>query len=84
MQYKSALSGYAVQLPASALPLIQADSRVRFVSRDRTATLNAQTLPTGVDRIDGDLSSTHSDDGRGSVPINGPSSTRGSTSITPT
>jgi subtilisin len=70
MKYKSVLNGYAVQLPASALPLIKADSRVRFVSANRTATLNAQTLPTGVDRIDGDLSSTRSGDGGGSVPIN--------------
>jgi subtilisin len=70
MQYKSALSGYAVELPSSALPLITADNRVRFVLTNRTATLNAQTLPTGVDRIDGELSSTRSGDGRGSVPIN--------------
>jgi subtilisin len=70
MQYKSVLNGYAVELPSSALPLISADSRVRFVATNRTATLNAQTLPTGVDRIDGELSSTRSGDGRGSVPIN--------------
>jgi subtilisin len=70
MQYKSVLDGYAVQLPASALPLIKADGRVRFVSANRTATLNAQTLPTGVNRIDGELSSTRSGDGSGSVPIN--------------
>src|ERR671910_3474224 len=70
MQYKSVLNGYAVQLPSSALPLIKADSRVRFVSSNLSATLAAQTLPTGVDRIDGDLSSTSSGDGGGSVPIN--------------
>jgi subtilisin len=70
MQYKSALNGYAVRLPSSALARIKADSRVRFVSANRTATLAAQTLPTGVDRIDGDLSSTRSGNGSGSVPIN--------------
>jgi subtilisin len=70
MQYKSALNGYAVQLPSTALAAIKADSRVRFVSANRTATLNAQILPTGVDRIDGELSSTRSGDGSGSVPIN--------------
>jgi subtilisin len=43
---------------------------VRFVSLNRSATLAAQILPTGVDRIDGDLSSTRSGDGQGSVPIN--------------
>ena len=51
MQYKSALNGYAVKLPSSALALIKADRRVRFVSANRTATLTAQTLPTGVNRI---------------------------------
>jgi len=70
LQYKSALNGYAVQLSSSDLALIKADSRVRFVSANRTATLTAQTLPTGVDRIDGDLSSTRSGNGSGSVPIN--------------
>jgi subtilisin family serine protease len=70
LQYRSALNGYAVRLSSSALALIKADSRVRFVSANRTATLNAQTLPTGVDRIDGDLSSTRSGNGRGSVPVN--------------
>jgi subtilisin len=69
-QYRFALNGYAVQLPAAALPLIKTDRRVRFVSLNRSATLAAQTLPTGVDRIDGDLSSTRSGDGQGSVPIN--------------
>jgi subtilisin family serine protease len=59
-----------VRLSSTALALIKADSRVRFVLTDRTATLTAQTLPTGVDRIDGDLSSTRSGNGSGSVPIN--------------
>jgi subtilisin len=69
-QYRFALNGYAVELPSAALPLIKADSRVRFVSLNRNATLNAQILPTGVDRIDGDQSRTRSGDGRGAVPIN--------------
>jgi subtilisin len=70
MQYKSALNGYAVHLPSTALAPIKADSRVRFVLANQTAKLTAQTLPTGVDRIDGDLSSTRSGNGSGSVPIN--------------
>src|SRR6266542_5468983 len=45
MLYKNALNGYAVRLPSSALPLINADSRVRFVSANRSAALTAQTLP---------------------------------------
>jgi subtilisin len=69
-QYRFALNGYAVRLPSAALPRIKADSRVRFVSLNQSATLAAQSLPTGVDRIDGDQSSTRSGDGDGSAPIN--------------
>jgi subtilisin family serine protease len=43
---------------------------VRFVAPNLKASLASQTLPTGVDRIDGELSSTVSGDGSGSVPIN--------------
>jgi subtilisin len=84
MQYKSALNGYAAQLPSTALAAVKADSRVRFVSANQTATLSAQTLPTGVDRIDGDLSSARSGDGAALFPSTSPSSIRGSISITPT
>jgi subtilisin len=56
-RYHSALKGYAATIPLARLGDIQRDPRVAFVSEDRPVTAVAQTLPTGVNRIDGDLSS---------------------------
>ena len=45
------------------------DARVEYVSIDRAVRIAAQTLPTGIDRIDGELSSTVSGNGSGSVGV---------------
>src|SRR5437870_2240201 len=68
--YEHALSGYAAQLSQSGLAAVRADDRVLFVSQDGEATADAQTLPTGIDRIEADKSSTVSGDGSGSVNVN--------------
>jgi subtilisin len=57
--YHSALRGYAAKIPQARLGDVQRDPRVAFVSEDRPVEAVAQTLPTGVDRIDGE-SSSHS------------------------
>ena len=80
-RYEHALNGYATRLAPAALAAIQADNRVLFVSEDREMFVDGvctpqdfspsvQCIPTGIDRIDGDLSSTKSGNGRGSVNIN--------------
>src|SRR5438034_8976808 len=80
-RYQYALNGYAARLSPAALAGVQADSRVRFVSEDREVfalsicdpsnfTPAVQCLPTGIDRIDGDRSSTRAGDGRGFVNVN--------------
>ena len=80
-RYQHALNGYATRLAPAALAAIQADNRVLFVSEDREMFVDGvctpqdfspsvQCIPTGIDRIDGDLSSTKSGNGRGSVNIN--------------
>ena len=80
-RYKHALNGYAARLSPAALAAIERDDRVRFVSEDRevfarstcdktTFTPEVQCLPAGIDRIDGDLSSTRSGDGLGAVNVN--------------
>jgi len=56
-RYHSALKGYAATIPLARLDDVRRDPRVAFVSEDRPVTAVAQTLPTGIDRIDGDLSS---------------------------
>jgi subtilisin len=67
--YHAALKGFAATIPASELAAVQADARVAFVSQDREVKAFAQTLPTGVDRLEGDLSSTASGNGSGSVKV---------------
>jgi subtilisin len=81
--YGHALNGYAAQLPPAALAAVQADPRVDYVVQDRRGELitgrgkppppppppwdTPQTLPTGINRADGDLSSQRSGDGAGSL-----------------
>ncbi|MGH2750355.1 MAG: S8 family peptidase [Actinomycetota bacterium] len=67
--YKHALKGYAAIVPDSKLDALRADDRVVSVSRDEKVTLDAQTLPTGIDRVDGELSSTVSGNGSGTVDV---------------
>jgi subtilisin family serine protease len=63
--YQSALRGYAAVIPAARLAEVRADARVRFVSEDRPVFADAQTIPTGIDRIEGDTSSQSSGNGGG-------------------
>jgi subtilisin family serine protease len=67
--YHSAIRGYAATIASSALRELHADARVAFVSPDRAVTADVQTLPTGVNRIEGDQSSTDSGNGSGAVSI---------------
>jgi subtilisin len=76
-RYYHALRGYAARLADEAVADIRADGRVLFVSVNKTVeTASAcdpeavQCLPSGVDRIDADLSSTAAGDGGGSVDVN--------------
>jgi subtilisin len=69
-RYDRALNGFALSASPATLALIATDPAVRFIAPNLRASLASQTLPTGVDRIDGELSSTVSGDGSGSVPIN--------------
>lgn len=65
--YEYALKGYAARIPAGRLSVLERDPRVLFISEDRPVKAMVQTLPTGVDRIQGDLSSTQSGDSSGAV-----------------
>jgi subtilisin family serine protease len=65
--YGRALNGYAARLTPTGLAAVRSDSRVAYVSADRTVHAVAQTLPTGINRIQGDISSTASGNGSGSV-----------------
>jgi subtilisin len=69
-RYRHALNGYAAEVSPSALSALKADRRVDFVSADRVMRATAQALPTGINRIDGELSSALSGNGSGSVNVN--------------
>lgn len=67
--YRSAVSGYSAVIPNERVAAVRSDPNVAFLSVDREYSIAAQTLPTGIDRIEADASSTVSGDGSGSVNV---------------
>jgi len=56
-KYRHALQGAAVTVPPGRLRALQQDPRVAYVEPDQIVTLAAQTLPTGIDRINAEQDS---------------------------
>src|SRR5262249_26520712 len=52
--YTAALKGFSARVPEAALALLESDPDVAYVEPDRYVEAFAQTLPTGIDRIDAD------------------------------
>lgn len=67
--YSHALKGFAARIPAAQLARLQADPTVAFIDQDTIMSIDAQTTPTGINRIDGELSSTQAGNGSGSVNV---------------
>ncbi|MEB3335820.1 MAG: S8 family peptidase [Leptolyngbyaceae bacterium] len=82
--YKTALKGYAAKIPQARLAALSKDPRVLFISEDlpvqalgktkpqpETSSVEAipQTLPTGVNRTEADISSTKAGDSLGQVNV---------------
>jgi subtilisin len=67
--YSVAIRGFHARLTASAKAQLAQDPGVRFVSPNRTFKAFAQTLPTGVDRIEGDLSTVATAGGSVTTPV---------------
>ena len=67
--YRNALSGYSATLSPSRVAALRADPSVAAVVPDRTLRIQAQSVPTGINRIDGELSSTLSGNGSGDVRV---------------
>jgi subtilisin len=65
--YRHALKGYSATLSSTRLAALRADPNVAAVVADLPVHAFAQTLPSGINRIDGELSSTASGNGSGSV-----------------
>jgi subtilisin family serine protease len=56
--YEHALSGYSARMSPAAAARLANDPRVASVQADGVASIAAQTLPTGINRADADLSPT--------------------------
>ncbi len=68
--YENVLNGLAIRVPnEKVIGIIEQLPMVDYVEKDVMAQAFAQTLPNGINRIDGDLSSTRSGDGAGSVDV---------------
>lgn len=68
--YNNVFVGFSISVPKSdtnMLKAIQNNPRVAIAERDQRVQIFAQTLPTGVNRVDGDLSIAKSGNGQGSV-----------------
>ena len=66
--YEHVLKGYAVRVPnQQVLDRILANPAIDYVQPDKKVKVFSQTLPKGMNRVDGDLSPTKSGDGTGSV-----------------
>lgn len=67
--YGSALKGFAGKIPEDKLDEVRSDPRVEFVTEDREVKATAQSLPTGVNRVDADLSSAQAGNGSGTTNV---------------
>jgi subtilisin family serine protease len=56
--YSSALQGYSTEMTAQTASLVEALPGVAWVQEDTPVAATAQTTPTGIDRVDADLSPT--------------------------
>jgi subtilisin family serine protease len=61
--YQNAIHGYSARMSATTAARIAGDPRVLLVQPDATVTIAAQTLPTGINRVDAELSPTAKIDG---------------------
>ena len=63
----NALHGYAAVIPNSRVAALRADENVAYVTDDGEASIQAQTIPYGIDLVDADSSSTLAGNGSGTV-----------------
>jgi subtilisin len=68
--YERVLNGFSIKVPNEiVLEAIQRNPHVAYVEQDMEVQAFAQLLPRGVNRVDGELSSTISGNGAGSVNV---------------
>lgn len=67
--YTHALNGFAATISSSELATLQRDPRILRIVPDRYVSIHAQSIPTGILRVNGDLSSTASGNKSGTVNV---------------
>ena len=67
--YRNALKGFSARVPSGfdLSSALSTDSRVKLVAQDRVVEATAQRLPTGIERVEADNSSTNAGNGGGAV-----------------
>jgi aqualysin 1 len=65
--YSAALRGFAARLTARQISALENLPLVAYIVPDGIMTINQQTLPWGIDRINADQSSTKAGDGQGAI-----------------
>jgi subtilisin family serine protease len=66
--YEDVLNGFSLKVPNERIiDVLNQSPFVDHIEKDKVVKAFAQTLPTGINRVDGDLSSTRSGNGAGSV-----------------
>jgi len=67
--YGAAVNGFAATIPPSRLALLARDPSVASIEPELEGQLDAQTLSTGINRVDADRSSAAAGDGTGAVDV---------------
>jgi aqualysin 1 len=65
--YQHALKGYAAVIPNDRVADVRFSDNVAYIEPDGEASITAQTLPWGINRIDADISSTQAGNGSGAI-----------------
>ncbi|HEX7207356.1 MAG TPA: protease inhibitor I9 family protein, partial [Nitrososphaeraceae archaeon] len=66
--YEDVLNGFTINVPNERIiEVLEQSPFVDYIEKDKVVKTFAQTLPKGIDRVDGDLSYTRSGNGAGSV-----------------
>jgi len=66
--YEDVLNGFAISVPNErVIEAFEQNPFVDYIEKDKTVKSFAQTLPSGVNRVDGDLSSTKSGNDGGAI-----------------
>ncbi|MGH9673620.1 MAG: S8 family peptidase [Bryobacteraceae bacterium] len=65
--FSHSIRGFSALLTSRQIQQLESDTLVKYVEPDGVASIVAQTLPWGIDRIDADISSTRAGNGAGAI-----------------